>query len=166
MRAWGLSVLSLCLAIGCGGDDNPACETIGINETDQRLKYGLDFDRVIKDVVNPKVPVHYMPESDDITIPLPGLAHAHGNAAIGKDVIYWPIYNGTLYMLDAKKGSYLHQVHCRRGAMYGGPSVVGERVAVGCGEEFQGGEFSGEETGGDTVEVFGLPKKGKKGKKD
>ena len=135
--------------------DDPLCEMIGLNETDARFKFGLSFDHVHKNHIDASVPVHYMPDSPGIPVAVSGLAHSHGIPALANDVVYWPIYNGTLYALDLEDGSYLHQMHCRRGAMYGGPAVARNRVAVSCGEVFQGGRFF-PFTSGDTVEVFAV----------
>ncbi len=135
--------------------DDPACGTIGLNESDERFKFGLAFDTTYKNQLDPSVQVNFMPSSE--LTPVDGLPHAHGVPATANGVVYWPIYDGTLYALDVEDGSYLHQMHCQRGAMYGGPSVARNRVAFGCGEVFQGGAFAAE-TGGVAVEVFALPR--------
>lgn len=135
--------------------EDPECESIGLNDADERFKFGLNFNKVIKNKVNNSVNVNYMPDDGGRTpITVNGFAHSHGLPAIANGVVYWPIYNGTLYALDIDDGSYIHQLHCRKGAMYGGPSIARNRLAIGCGEPFQANVPN---QLGQYVEIFSLP---------
>lgn len=102
-------------------------------QSDRQFKYGLNFEVVIKNQIL-NVPVHPMPESDLIPLKNQGKARSNGVPAISNGIVYWPVYYGMLYALEANTGKFIAQMSCDEGALYtAGPSTANGLVSFGCG---------------------------------
>ncbi|MCW8470861.1 hypothetical protein OQJ19_09380 [Fluoribacter gormanii] len=130
--------------------NSPGCPD-QLYSVDERFKYGLNFDIVIKNNQF-KVPVNVMPNSSKIPLAHQQKARSNGVPANANDIVYWPVYYGTVYALDAKTGAYLKEMNCDEGAMYVGPSVAKGLVMLGCGY----GNFNSADVG-KSIMVYGLP---------
>ncbi|CDZ77557.1 membrane-bound PQQ-dependent dehydrogenase, glucose/quinate/shikimate family [Legionella massiliensis] len=119
---------------------------------DERFKYGLNFDLVIKNNQF-NVPVNIMPNSSNIPLANQQKARSNGVPASSNNIVYWPVYYGMVYALDALTGAYLNQFPCDQGAMYtAGPSVAKGLVMFGCGY----GNFNPVDIG-KSIMIYGLP---------
>lgn len=124
-------------------------------EVDERFKYGLNFDVILKNKQFSNARVNVMPNSSSIPLAGQGKGRSNGVPANANGIVYWPVYYGTVYALNAKTGAYLNEMHCDQGAMYAaGPSVANGVVAFGCGYGFAGQLPDI----GKSVMIYGLPK--------
>ncbi|STX55776.1 transmembrane protein (fibronectin III domain and Gp5 C-terminal repeat) [Legionella beliardensis] len=119
---------------------------------DERFKYGLNFNLVLKNNQF-NVPVNVMPNSTLIPLANQQKARSNGVVAISNGIVYWPVYYGVVYALDTLTGAYLSQYSCDQGAMYtAGPSVAKGLLMFGCGyANFIPEDF------GKSIMVYGLP---------
>jgi hypothetical protein len=124
-------------------------------QVDIRFKSGIAFDVVTKNIIDPNVNVIYMPFDSNIPLKLPEKSRMHSPVSIAGGMIFMPVYHGSTYIIDAITGTYLKQLHCTQGAQYQGTSVTDDIVSFGCGY----GSFGGEADVGDSIMVFGVPKK-------
>jgi|GEM_PF-4594855 len=119
---------------------------------DERFKYGLNFDLVLKNNQF-NVPVNIMPNSSRIPLANQEKARSNGVPANANGIVYWPVYYGMVYALDGKTGAFLHQANCDQGAMYSaGPSVAKGLLMFGCGY----GAINPVDVG-TSIMVYGLP---------
>ncbi|QEY51382.1 PQQ-binding-like beta-propeller repeat protein [Legionella longbeachae] len=131
--------------------NSPGCPD-ELYSVDERFKYGLNFDSVIKNNQF-NVPVNIMPNNPFIPLANQEKARSNGVPANANDIVYWPVYYGTVYALDSKTGAFLKQMNCDQGAMYAaGPSVAKGLVMFGCGYGFTNPDDMGK-----SVMIYGLP---------
>ncbi|MGD9591083.1 MAG: hypothetical protein AB7V32_01015 [Candidatus Berkiella sp.] len=137
------------------GSDCP----VGSDTQDARFKYGKPFDRVIKNEINPNIPVNVMPDSPSIPVnTAQGTARADGVPSTSRGIVYWPMANGAVYAINVNDGSYLSQFFCDQGGVYtASPSVADGYVAFGCGRQSvvgnDGGAFVGH-----SIMIYGKPR--------
>ncbi len=116
-------------AILSGGPDCPT----GNDVIDQRFKYGKSFDVVIKNMVNPNVPVNAMPDSALIPV-ASATGRGDGVPSTSRGIVYWPMATGAVYAINVNNGAYLSQFFCDVGGIYtSSPSVANGYLAFGCG---------------------------------
>lgn len=120
---------------------------------DERFKYGVPFDIVLKNKTFPGVPVNEMPNSPQIPLAGQNKAFSNGIPSNGEGVVYWPVYYGAIYALDINNGQFLHQMFCDQGSEYIGASTANGLVSFGCGY----GNF-GPNDGGQSIMIYGLEK--------
>ena len=128
-------------------DAQSSCKSVSPNPgnvVDERFKFGVSFDRVIKSTVIPGVPVHVMPENEFVPIKLQKLARAHGPAANSNGIVYWPTMNGVVYANHIHSGEYVTQLVCDEGSVYGGVSTARGRVSFACGYNLLDPEGAGD----------------------
>lgn len=100
---------------------------------DRQFKHGLGFDVILKNQIF-NVPVNQLPESNLIPLKNQGKARSNGVPAVSNGIVYWPVYYGVLYALDATTGKFIAQMNCDAGALYtAGPSTANGIVSFGCG---------------------------------
>lgn len=134
-------------------NQSASCASTPKYNLDERFKYGLNFDLVLRNKTFSDVPVNVMPSSNKMPLVGQGKASANGAPSNSHGIAYWPVYNGTVYAVDVKTGKYLNQMFCDEGAAYGGPSVANGLVSFTCGYGFAGGPADE----GKSIMVYGLP---------